>query len=575
MTKQQSSSIVANIGRPTNCTRFLIYLEVVNSHRGPIVAALARTLLAAGNRVLIACETGFAFRFPNTTLIQPELDSKLLQRNQNGAIKRYFDGDLVEMVERVDVLGTSGDSVSLEANSKRTLAIKHLIDHFEPQQVIVWNGNFPYQVSTIQAFKDFGLVDKMFYLEVAWFSQREFIYLDPKGVNLHSNIVKRDNLPLGRLQRLKIRDWYERLRAARIGLDQPERRSGPLRIFVPLQVDTDTSIRAGSPFPDMRSFMQFLEDWLPDGVEVIFKAHPKARYEYVPSVKRKNFILISSGSVDEFIADADVVLGVNSTVLLEAAALGKTVVALGRGLFTGCQVLIEANTNDDPMELFSRPIDQDARERFFYHLVFERQISIEQLQLQNVAHLFSREPFSQFNVGPIWARRIFYINAMEGKSMIKVGRSKIARTASLDVEKGGQIMIGDDCEVRHHAVLEVSGRYNGTIEIGNHSVVGVGNWLQGSGRIQIGNDVIIGPYVAIVSTNHSYKDASIPVAQQPLTTGEVIIEDDVWIGAHCTISQNVRIGAHSIIGANSFVNTDIPPFSVAVGSPAKVIRKRG
>lgn len=158
--------------------------------------------------------------------------------------------------------------------------------------------------------------------------------------------------------------------------------------------------------------------------------------------------------------------------------------------------------------------------------------------------------------------------------MIKIGKSKIARTASLDVEKGGQIMVGDDCEVRHHAVLEVSGRYNGSIEIGNHSVIGVGNWLQGSGRIKIGNDVIIGPYVAIVSTNHSYEDVSKPVAQQPLQTGEVIIEDDVWIGAHCTIAQNVRIGAHSIIGANSFVNKDIPPYSIAVGSPAKVVKSR-
>ena len=158
--------------------------------------------------------------------------------------------------------------------------------------------------------------------------------------------------------------------------------------------------------------------------------------------------------------------------------------------------------------------------------------------------------------------------------MIKIGKSKVARTASLDVEKGGQITIGDDSEIRHHAVLEVSGRYNGSIEIGNHSVVGVGNWIQGSGRVKIGNDVIIGPYVAIVSTNHSYADASIPVAQQPLQTGEVVIEDDVWIGAHCTIALNVRIGRNSIIGANSFVNTDIPPHSIAVGSPARVIRTR-
>jgi acetyltransferase-like isoleucine patch superfamily enzyme len=150
----------------------------------------------------------------------------------------------------------------------------------------------------------------------------------------------------------------------------------------------------------------------------------------------------------------------------------------------------------------------------------------------------------------------------------------VAKTACLDVERGGQIIIGDDCEVRHHAVLEVSGRYDGSIEIGNHSVIGIGNWLQGSGRIRIGDNVIIGPYVAIVSTNHTYQDVDTPVAKQPLQTGEVVIEDDVWIGAHCTITQNVRIGAHSIIGANSFVNKDVPPYSIVGGAPAKLLKSR-
>lgn len=158
--------------------------------------------------------------------------------------------------------------------------------------------------------------------------------------------------------------------------------------------------------------------------------------------------------------------------------------------------------------------------------------------------------------------------------MIKVGNSRVAKTALLDVEKGGEIVIGDDSQVRHGAVLEVSGRYNGSIRIGNHSVIGVGSWLQGSGKIDIGNDVIIGPYATIVSTNHQYEDTSVPIAQQPLTTGEITIEDGVWMGAHVTVALNVKIGAHSIIGANSFVNKDIPPYSIAVGSPARIVRNR-
>lgn len=563
-----SANIAANpsisTGRPAGI-RFLIYLELANNHRNPIIAALARTLLEAGHHVRIACETQISFQFENAVPV------KLDQRK---SIDIHFDGDLAELVEKFDVLPAFGDSSSTEANTRRAKVIDRLIDDFRPDKVILWNGNFPYQVGTIRAFNNRNYANRMLFLEVAWFSQKEYIYLDSKGVNLYSSICNQELPPLSPLQRLKIEHWFDRTRTARLGAQIISRRPGPMRIFVPLQVDTDTSIREGSPFLDMRAFIEFLEGWLPPHTEVAFKAHPKAHYEYVLGTKRRGFSVRSSGSIDDFISDADVVLGVNSTVLLEAAAMGKRVLAFGRGLFTGCKVITEAQPNDDPKELFSRPIDQEARARFFYHLVFERQISIDQLMRKNVAHLFSREPFNHIPVDSNWIRRIFCINAQEGKSVIKVGKSKIARSASLDVEKGGQILVGDDCEIRHHAVLEVSGRYNGSIEIGNHSVIGVGNWLQGSGRIKIGNDVIIGPYVAIVSTNHSYEDVSIPVAQQPLKTGEVVIEDDVWIGAHCTIAQNVRIGAHSIIGANSFVNSDIPPYSVAVGSPARVIRSR-
>lgn len=554
-----------NSATGTKRIKFLIYLEVANNHRNPIVAALARTILSSGHDVRIACESRVAYQLENSSPVKLELDE---------SIDLHFSGDLEKTVEKIDVLSLNNDSISEAASKRRSNAIVTLVEGYQPDRVILWNGNFAYQKTTILTLEALGYKDRILFLEVAWFSQREFIYFDTKGVNLYSSICGRTPEPLFSLQSMRLEQWYERQRSSRVKMEDELHRPGPLRIFVPLQVDTDTSIREGSPFPDMRSFVSFLEAWVPPASEVILKAHPKAHYSYLLGSRRRNFHFRISGSIDNFMNDADVVLGVNSTVLLEAASLGKRVVAFGRGLFTGCQVITEATPYDDSQEIFSRPINRAARTSFFYHLVFDRQINIEQLKRKNVAHLFSRQPFNEFPVGPTWTPRIFCIKAQEGKSMIKIGKSKIARTASLDVEKGGQISIGDDCEVRHHAVLEVSGRYNGSIEIGNHSVVGVGNWLQGSGSIKIGSDVIIGPYVAIVSTNHSYDDTSKPVAQQPLRTGEVVIEDGVWIGAHCTIAQNVRIGAHSIIGANSFVNKDVPPYSVAVGSPARVIKSR-
>ena len=55
---------------------------------------------------------------------------------------------------------------------------------------------------------------------------------------------------------------------------------------------------------------------------------------------------------------------------------------------------------------------------------------------------------------------------------------------------------------------------------------------------------------------------------------DVVIEDDVWIGSRCVILGNVRVGRGSVIGAGSVVTKDIPPFSIAVGVPCKVVKKR-
>lgn len=92
--------------------------------------------------------------------------------------------------------------------------------------------------------------------------------------------------------------------------------------------------------------------------------------------------------------------------------------------------------------------------------------------------------------------------------------------------------------------------------------------------IKIGNDVLIGPGTIINTINHHVDRTDIPILNQGLNEKPIVIEDDTWIGANCTILGGVQIGAHSVIGAHSLVNHSIPPNSVAYGVPCKVIRKR-
>ncbi|MBB4803660.1 maltose O-acetyltransferase [Flavobacterium nitrogenifigens] len=93
--------------------------------------------------------------------------------------------------------------------------------------------------------------------------------------------------------------------------------------------------------------------------------------------------------------------------------------------------------------------------------------------------------------------------------------------------------------------------------------------------ITIGNDVMIAPHCVFASGNHEYKRLELPMIKAgSFSNGPIIIEDDVWIGANCTITDNVRIGKGAVIAANSIVNKDVAPYDIVGGVPAKRISSR-
>lgn len=118
-------------------------------------------------------------------------------------------------------------------------------------------------------------------------------------------------------------------------------------------------------------------------------------------------------------------------------------------------------------------------------------------------------------------------------------------------------------------------------EIGDNSFANFNFTVLDEGSVKIGKSVFIGPNVSILTAIHplSYQDRNSFYNTQTGNvtnleyTGKVIIEDNCWIAANVTICGPVTIGAGSVIGAGAVVTKDIPPNSLAVGVPCRVIRE--
>lgn len=114
---------------------------------------------------------------------------------------------------------------------------------------------------------------------------------------------------------------------------------------------------------------------------------------------------------------------------------------------------------------------------------------------------------------------------------------------------------------------------NPVVSIGDRCLIGKGSGIVGHFCIEIGDDVWTGHHVYITDQNHGYEDVHRPISQQSQPERSVRIGNGSWLGHGSIVLPGVTIGDHVVIGANSVVTHDIPSRSVAVGSPARVIRK--
>ncbi len=111
------------------------------------------------------------------------------------------------------------------------------------------------------------------------------------------------------------------------------------------------------------------------------------------------------------------------------------------------------------------------------------------------------------------------------------------------------------------------------VRIGTGTLINIGVMVAALELVEIGEYCMFANGCVVSDANHRYDDPRKPVPWQGFTSkGPTRIGDNVWCGANVVITSGVTVGERCVIGANSVVTSDIPPFSIAAGAPAKVIR---
>lgn len=149
---------------------------------------------------------------------------------------------------------------------------------------------------------------------------------------------------------------------------------------------------------------------------------------------------------------------------------------------------------------------------------------------------------------------------------------RIYKGAVLNVRENPSSMIslGREVKVHEYSLLDT---YGGSIEMDDFSGVGHHCVLGGHGRLKVGKHSMISGLTYIVPANHNFADPSRPYREQGETMKGIVIGENVWIGASCVILDGVTIGDNSVVGAGSVVTRSVPPMTLSVGVPARVVKR--
>ena len=157
-------------------------------------------------------------------------------------------------------------------------------------------------------------------------------------------------------------------------------------------------------------------------------------------------------------------------------------------------------------------------------------------------------------------------------------RVKIEDNVFLQTVSQNGIHLGNNVTICNGTQIRPSGFYGGKLGyglcMGNYSSIGANSYIGCSGKIIIGNNVMIGPHCTMIAENHNFSDINIPMIKQGVSNIGIEIKDNVWVGANVTILDGVTIESGCILAAGAVVTKSTQKNGIYAGVPAKRIKER-
>lgn len=166
------------------------------------------------------------------------------------------------------------------------------------------------------------------------------------------------------------------------------------------------------------------------------------------------------------------------------------------------------------------------------------------------------------------ARPRWYIRMLAPFYQHRGRGSKIYHSVRMDTPPYRKFSLGKQSVIESYCCINNA---VGDVIIGNHTRIGIHCTV--IGPVTIGNHVNLAQGIVVTALNHNFKDTTLYIDKQGISTNPVVIGDDVWIGANAVILPGVTIGRHAVVAAGAVVTKDVPDYCIVGGIPARIIKR--